>query len=372
MTTTPTTSGTIGIQQIDITSLIEKAVRRCGRLPGSIDPEELNSAQQTLFLMLSEFVNRGIPLWTIEKIIMGLQINQKLLQFPAGTIDLRNVLYRYNVLPSGGQAFSSAGGIAANAFDGTGTTPCIQTAPNGYIYYNFGQQVVIPTVGFLNNQTQTLNPVYEYSNDGINWTFYAQASYAGGMATTFGSGTYNAGQWYWQDVNNPVAAQFFRLRETSGGTLNVLQIVFGQPAREVTISRTNADDYQNLPYKDLVSGDSGGGRPLQYWFDRQIQPQAWLWPESGLLFNTLVCWARRELQDVGSYTNMLEFPTRWLNAIIDNLAKELSYELQGVNPQRIPLLETKAMKSMALAWTEERDDSPVFYAPQIGVYTRMM
>lgn len=366
------TSGTINVQQMDITSIIEKAIRRCGRLPGSINPEEMNDAQQSLFLMLASFINRGIPLWTIEKLVLGLQINQKLLQFPVGTIDLRNVLYRYNVLPSGGIATSSAGGNASNAFNGVGTSPCIQTAPNGNISYNFGQQIVVPTVGFLNNQTETLSPVYEWSNDGVNWTLLAAGNYAGGMATAIGATTYNAGQWYWQDINNPVAAQYYRIRETGGGTLNVLQVVFGQPAREVTISRTNADDYQNLPYKDLVAGSSGGGRPLQYWFDRQIQPQAWLWPESGLLFNSLVCWARRELQDVGSFTNILEFPTRWLNAIVWSLAENLSYELQGVQPQRIPVIAAKAKEEMALAWDEERDDSPFMIQPNIGVYTRMM
>lgn len=365
-----TTSGTIGFQSMDVISIIEKAVRRCGRLPGSIESEELNIAQQQLFLMLSEFVNRGIPLWTIEKIVMGLTVNQKLLQFPVGTIDLRNVLYRYNVLPSGGFAFSSAGGIASNAFDGVGTNPCTQSSPNGYIYYNFGQQIIIPTVGFLNNQTQTLDPVYEWSNDGVTWSLLADGNYAGGMTTATGPTTYNAGQWYWQDINNPISAQYFRIRETAGGTLNVLQVVFGQSAREVTISRTNADDYQNLPYKDLVSGDSGGGRPLQYWFDRKIQPQAWLWPESGLLFNSLVCWGRREIQDVGSFTNILEFPTRWLNAIIAQHASDLSYELQGIDPRRIPVLEAKAKATMDLAWTEERDASPVYYSPNITCYTR--
>ena len=366
------TSGTVGIQQYDTVSLIEKAVRRCGRLPGSLNPEEMNTAQQTLFLMLASLVNQGIPLWTIEKLVLGLVINQKLLQFPVGTIDLRNVLYRYNVLPSGGTSFSSAGGVAANAFDGIGTNACTQTSPDGYISYNFGQQIVVPTVGFLNNQTETLNPVYEWSNDGLNWTLLANGNYAGGMATATGATTYNAGQWYWQDINNPVAAQYYRIRETAGGTLNVLQVVFGQPAREVTISRSNADDYQNLPYKDLVAGSSGGGRPLQYWFDRQIQPQAWLWPESGLLFNSLVCYARRALQDVGSFTNTLEFPTRWFDAITWMLAENLSFELQGIQPQRLPLIAAKAAKELSLAWGEERDSSPVMYQVNISPYSRMM
>lgn len=365
-----TTSGVISGTVLDTITLIERAVRRCGRLPGSINPEELDLARQNLFLGMTSLLNRGIPLWSIEKIIMGLNVNQNLLVFPVGTIDLRNVLYRYNVLPSGGTAFSSAGGNASNAFDQNINTSCTQGSPNGYISYDFGQQIVVPTIGFLNNQTETLSPVYEWSNDNATWTLISAASYAGGMPTTFGSSTYNAGQWYWQDVAQPVAARYYRIRETGGGTLNISELVFGQSAREVTISRTNADDYQNLPFKNQVTPNSGGGRPLQYWFDRQIQPQAWLWPPSGYSFDTLVCWGRRQLQDVGSLTQTLEFPDRWLDAVIWMLAESMSHELQGVLVPRIPLIAAKAQQAMQLAWTEERDMSPVMYTPNIGVYTR--
>jgi hypothetical protein len=360
------TSGTVGQTQLTVIDLIERATRRCGRLPGSLTSEDLAVAKDNLFLGMASLVNKGIPLWTIEKIVLGVHVNQYLLPFPPATIDVRNVLYRYNVLPSGGVASSSSGGVAQYAFDQNTSTACTQSAPNGNISYNFGLQVLIPFVGFLNNQTGTLNPVYEWSNDGVTWTQLAQASYAGGQTGTFGSGTYSAGSWYWQDIAQPVAAQFFRLRETGGGTLNITELVFGQPAREITISRSNADDYQNLPYKNQQSGN---GAVLQYWFDRQIQPQAWLWPASGYEFNTAVCWARRELQDVGSYLSNLEFPDRWLDPVINDLAARLCYELQGIDFKRIPLIEAKAAKTMADAWSEERDDSPFMIQPSIGCYT---
>jgi hypothetical protein len=336
-------------------------------LPGSITSEDLELAKDNLFLMMAALANKGVPLWTIEKIVLGLNLNQYVLPLPSGTIDLRNVLYRYNTLPSGGAAYSSAGGTAANAFDGIGTSACTQTSANGYISYNFGQQTLIPTVGFLNNQTQTMNPVYEWSNDNSTWTLYAQASFAGGMPTTFGIGTYSSGTWYWQDINQPVKAQYFRLRETGGGTLNVNQIVFGQPGYEISISRSNADDYQNLPNKNQVGSNA---RPLQYWLDRQIQPQIWMWPPAGYIFNSLVLWARRQLQDVGNLYQTLEFPDRWLDAVIWMLAETLSFELQGIDPNRVPLIAAASSRAQQLAWTEERDASPVFYSPNISPYTR--
>lgn len=362
-----TTSNTIGQTQVPVIDLINTAVRRCGRLPGSLNSEDLDTAKRNLFLGMAALVNRGIPLWTIEKLVLGVHVNQMLLPFPPATIDLRNVLYRYNVLPSGGIASSSAGGNAQNAFDQDTASSCVQSAPNGNISYDFGQAMLIPTVGFLNNSTQTLNPVYEWSNDGATWTLLASASNLGGQPCSTGSATYTAGAWYWQDISQPVSARYFRLRETGGGTLDITELVFGQPAREVTISRTNADDYQNLPYKNQPAG--GDGRPLQYWFDRQIQPQAWLWPSSGYEFNTLVCWGRRALQDVGSFTATLEFPARWLDAIINDLACRLCYELQNIDFKRIPIIEAKAEKTMQLAWSEERDASPFMLSPAIGCYT---
>lgn len=361
------TSNTVNSTQLTVIDLITRAIRRCKRLPGSLNSEDLATAKDNLFLGMAALVNDGIPLWTIEKIILGIHVNQYLLPFPPGTVDLRNVLYRYNVLPSGGSPFSSAGGNAPLAFDQNTSTACVQTLTNGYISYDFGQQVVVPNVGFLNGATQTLSPVYEWSNDNVNWTLLTQGSNLGGQTGSFGSGLYEAGAWYWQDIAQPVSARFYRLRETGGGTLNVTELVFGQPAREVTISRTNADDYQNLPYKQKVGGN---GRPLQYWFDRQIAPQAWLWPSSGYEFNSLVCWGRRELQDVGSFTDTLEFPARWLDAVIADLACRLSYELQGVPAEIIPMLENKAAMTMNKAFTEERDASPVMYSPAIGCYTR--
>ena len=354
------TSGLINSTTLDIAALIEQARRRAGLLGGAENAEETAVAQTELYLCLSSLVNEGIPLWTINKQIYGLNINQNLLPLSSGTLDVRNVLYRYNVLPTGGTPYSSAGGVAANAFDQTLTDACTQTSPNGYISYNFGQAVTIQTVGILPQVTINLNPTYEYSTDNINWVT--------SILPVALSTSYVSGEWYWQDVPQPVTAQYFRVRETSGGTLNLTAVVFGQPAREVTISRSNADDYQNLPNK-LNTG--GGGRPLQYWLDRQITPQLWLWPSSGYAFNTLVVWRRRELQDVGpSYLNQIEIPNRWLDCIIGDLASRLIYVMRGADMNRLAPLEQRAMMMRKIAWAEERDDSPVTFAPNISCYTR--
>lgn len=350
-----TTSGTINATSYDVITLIEMSSRRCGKLPGSLSAEELIDSQNELQMMLNALVQEGTPLWTVNKEIYGLNLEQNLLQFSPGTVDLENVLYRVNNLPSGGIATSSSGN-ADNAFDQNLNTACTQTAPNGFISYNFLTQTAVVTVGMLMHSTQLLNPVYEYSNDLINWTIVVPAAAS--------SSSYTAGQWYWQDVTAPQSALAFRVRETGGGTLDAIEMVYGTDAYEVILSEINKDDYQNLPFKNET------GRPLQFWFDRQITPQAWIWPANGYSFNSLVVWRRRQLQDVGSMTNILEFPARWLDSIVASLAARMIYILPGADMERAPILEAKATAARQLAWDEERPSGPWYLTPMIGGYTQ--
>jgi hypothetical protein len=48
----------------------------------------------------------------------------------------------------------------------------------------------------------------------------------------------------------------------------------------------------------------------------------------------------------------------------------MSLELPGVPLDRVQYLEGQAEKYLALAEAEERDKSPIYFAPNISVYTR--
>lgn len=356
-----TTSGLVNFTTIDVIGIIEKAVRKCNKQPASMSSEILKEAASELWLMLSALPNQGVPLWTVEKQIYGIHKNSNNFQFTSGTIDVKNMLYRTNVLPSDGVPFSSAGGTAAFAFDQDLDTACTQTASDGYIQYDFQGPVVITTVGLLPNSTSTLWPVYEYSADGLTWSQAAPISSA--------ASTFTAGTWYWQDIDSLSQynnAQFFRVREVGGGTLDMTEVVFGQAPYELPMARVNQDDYQNLPNKI-----GNPGRPLQYWFDKQIVPQVWLWPSSAYEFNTVVAWRRREIQDVGDLTNTLELPNRWLDQTIWDLAFRMALmpEFQ-VDPGRLALLERMVSTKNTEAWQEERDPSPVYFQAGIRGYTR--
>ena len=148
--------------------------------------------------------------------------------------------------------------------------------------------------------------------------------------------------------------------------MGVYQVVFGSNATEIPLARMNRDDYTNLPNKNFTSN-----RPLQYWFDRTIpQPAMYLWPSSDTYAPQLVVWRHRQIQDVGSLSGELEIPQRWYLAIQNMLAHQMAMELPMVDPGRMAYCEQQADKYWQMAEQEERDKSPIYFAPNISYYTR--
>ena len=52
------------------------------------------------------------------------------------------------------------------------------------------------------------------------------------------------------------------------------------------------------------------------------------------------------------------------------LAHQMSLELPGVTPDRIALMKNEAFETWNIAEQEERDKSPIYFAPNISPYTR--
>jgi hypothetical protein len=148
--------------------------------------------------------------------------------------------------------------------------------------------------------------------------------------------------------------------------MGVYQVVFGSNATEIPVARMNRDDYTNLPNKNFTNN-----WPLQYWFDRTIpQPAMYMWPTPGTYAPQLVVWRHRHIQDVGDLSGELEIPQRWYLAIQNMLAHQMAMELPSVATERIAYCEQQAEKFWFQAEQEERDKSPIYFAPNISYYTR--
>jgi hypothetical protein len=74
--------------------------------------------------------------------------------------------------------------------------------------------------------------------------------------------------------------------------------------------------------------------------------------------------------DVGSLTDTLDIPQRWYEANVWQLAWRLAIELPDFNPQLLGPIKQTADEALSWAQAEERDNSPIYYAPNISPYTR--
>jgi len=347
-------SGTVSNTVVNVQKLIDHGARRAGKLAEELTVEQVNAARESLYFVLSELVNTGINYWCVDKKVIGLQANKQVYDMPVGFNDVLNALYRKMNRPSG--AYSSSSGIAINAFDGNVDTVCTQTSANGNISIYYSSPVYVGSIGVLPGVSGSLTVVFEYSTDGITW----QTLYSPGQETWVNN------EWLWYDIETGQNCQYYRMRATNGGTLVVRELFFGNNSTEITMARLNRDDYTNLPNKNFTAN-----QPFQFWLTRTLPlSQMNLWPVPSDSFVQVVVWYSRQVMDVGALTDELEIPQRWYMAILNMLAHQMALELPSIDPARIQYLAVLAEKSFNLAEQEERDKSPIYFAPNIAVYSR--
>ena len=348
-------SNTVGQTTVSVQQLIDHGARRAGKFAEELTIEQVQSARESLFYILSNLINQGVQYFAIKKQVIGLNANQAQYTLPVGSNDVLNALYRRMQRPTGG-AFASSGN-AALAFDSNITTSCAQTAINGNIGINFGAAPVYAgSIGILPAVSGAFNIVLEWSNDNVTWNnLYAP-----------GAVTWTSGTWLWYDIDPGTTASFYRMRETGGNTLNVSEFYVGNNSTEITMSRLNRDDYTNLPNKNFTAN-----QPFQFWFNRTIPlPTMTLWPVPSDPFVQITVWYSAYVQDVGALSGQLAIPDRWYLAIQCMLAHQMSQELPNVDIARIQYLEGQSEKYFQMAESEERDKSPIYLQPNISVYSR--
>ena len=353
-------SGTVGQTTISVQQLIDHGARRSGKLAEELTIEQVQSARESLFYILSNLINQGIQYFAIKKHVFGLNPEQAQYLLPTGGNDVLNALYRTMQRPTpnaGGSYFASSGNTGL-AFDNNIATADTQTAPNGHIGMDYGTNnpVYAGSIGILPATSGSFHILLEWSNDGVVWN------------TLYDTGVtmWESGQWLWYDIDPGVNVQYYRMRETSGNTLSVSEFYVGNNSTEITMSRLNRDDYTNLPNKNFTAN-----QPFQFWFNRTI-PQATitLWPVPSNPFVQMTVWYSAYVEDVGALSGQLAIPDRWLMAIQNMLAHQMSQELPAVEVARIQYLESQAEKYFQMAEQEERDKSPIYLAPNISVYSR--
>jgi hypothetical protein len=325
-------SNTVSQTNFNTRRVIDNAIRRCKLTAQQITAEHIDIANDQLYLFLSDLANQGAPLWCIEKQIYPLYEGVGDITMTDGTVDILNSNFR-----------------TLQRVEGTNVdTSTARTV-------SFTTDIFVANVGILWSAAAV--PIaLERSDDGIVW-----------VTIQTETPTASAGQWTWYDLDSSVAARYFRVRATSG-TLGFSEIYLANTPTEIPLARMNRDDYTNLPNKAFQNN-----RPLQYWFDRQVNnPIMHMWPvpNNAATVCQIVVWRQRYIMDVGTMTQDVEVPQRWLEAIVSGLAAKMALELVEVDVNMIPILDQKAAIALNIAQMEERDNSPMMIAPNISPYTR--
>jgi hypothetical protein len=325
-------SNTVSQTVFNTRRVIDNAVRRCKLTAEQITSEYIDIANDQLYLFLSDLANQGAPLWCIEKQIYPLYDGVGDITMTDGTVDILNSNFRW-------------------LQEVTGTNYDTSTARE----VSFGGTTFVANVGILWSAA-AVPIVLERSDDGVVWVEIQSETPSA-----------SAGQWTWYDLDSSVSARYFRVRATSG-TLSFSQIYLANTPTEIPLARMNRDDYTNLPNKAFQTN-----RPLQYWFDRQVNnPIMHMWPvpNAAATVCQIVVWRQRYIMDVGTMTQDIEVPQRWLEAIVSGLAAKMALEIVEVDVNLIPILDQKAAMALNIAQMEERDNSPMMIAPNISPYTR--
>lgn len=350
------TSGTISQTVFPVRKIIDRAFGPCKLAPQQITAEYIAIAQDLLYLNLSTLVSKGLALWAIQKLILPIYEAKQSVKLPLGAVDLLNCNLRTSNRLAGD--YTSSSGIAALAFDGDLETSCVQSAPGGNITVQFPSTSQPTCFGFFSNVFGTWDVKFQISLDGTTWTTVYDNPEQEVIPDT----------WFWTDVEGIPQNQvlFARMQAGPATILNVAEFVVQDVLQEIPLAKINRDDYANLPDKWFL------GRPTQFWFDKQIdQAIVTLWPapKFQFTFNQIICYVQNYIQDVGSMTNSIQVPQRWLLAIVAELARVLNIQIPEAKGDQT-ILDIEASKQMDIAWGSESDGSPMYLRPRIWSYTR--
>lgn len=325
-------SGTTAQTVFNTRKVIDRAFGRCKIPPQRISAEYIEIANDALYLMLSSWANAGASLWTVSKSIYPMYDGVDTILTEEGTIDLREVNIR-----------------TISAVTGTNTDAADRRS------VEFTEDTIVSTVGIeWSGASAPLE--FARSDDGATWTVIQTESPSA-----------VSGDWTWYDMDNLVAALYFRVRATSG-SLSFTTITLGNTPSEIPLYRMNRGQYASLPNKTSKSS-----RPTQFYLERlSRQPAIKLWPVPDATAEgyQIVAWRNRHIMDVGSMQQELELPQRWYDAAVAGLAARLALDIAEVSPDLLPVLDSKAMEALSMAFNEERDRASISIRPNIGMYTR--
>ncbi|CAB4129452.1 hypothetical protein UFOVP118_63 [uncultured Caudovirales phage] len=356
-------SGTYDRTSITVDQLISYAYRDAGKQAEEITPEYVNAGKQALFYILQNSVNRGINIWLQKIEVMGPKAYQQYMTLPSNVVDVLEANWIYVQNPAIATALPYDNVNSPVLFDQSAnfslSLHATSTLGENYFGAQYQQQTRLFYVGFSAYSptgTTTYNLDLEVSDDGVTWQVWQSLDEV----------TLADQEWAYSTVESTQPFYYYRLKNRdTATTFSIRAIQFAQSQQVIPLARLNRTDYFSLPNKQFP-----GNRALQYWFNRQIEPQIYFWPVPNNNYQMFQFILELAPQDVGSLTNELYLPNRWIPYIQAALSHKLAMQLPGIDMNRVAYLEKLSLDLRTQAEEEDRDKSPIYFQPNFSYYTR--
>ena len=313
------TSGTV-VFNLDLVEMVEEAFERCGSQ--SRTGYDLKTARRSLNLMLVEWANRGINLWTVEENSIILNPNQGIYAVPVDTVDILDLETRTNNADPTNQSDINLSRISE------------------------------PTYATIPNKLTTGRPVQIYFNrqsGNSDTTEYLLQTAISATATTI-------------TLKTATNSSIVNLDLRSTGFIKI---------GSETIAYTNIVGNQLQNCWRGQNNTTAATHAVNDVITEQYLPCVNLWPvpAAGTAY-TLVYYRMRRIQDAGGGVNVQDVPFRFVNCMVAGLSYFLSVKIQGTDPQRIIFLKADYEEQFGLASTEDRETAPLRFVPRNMFYYR--
>lgn len=233
---------------MSVSKLIDNAFLLAGVEPALIDDQKIETALFHINLILTQWVNDKVL--QFNEIILPVQLDNNVpsYELPIEVYDIYNVSLTQCYRQRTGVPFSTAGGIAINAFDGNMNTVCAQTQPNGYIGIILNQPQIVSYVGIASGSTSEYQLLFEGSLDGNSWIPLYQMD----RPQVF-SELPTSQKTVWFSLNTPGNYSYYRVSNLGNIPLNIREFYLQTYVNSRAVDNISRSDYQDLSAKYVSS-----------------------------------------------------------------------------------------------------------------------
>jgi hypothetical protein len=309
-----TTSGSTAFN-LEFRDIAEEAYERCGiEIRSGYD---LRTARRSMNLLLIEWSNRGINLWTVEQGQIPMVTGQGLYPLPTDTVDLMDMVIRQNNANTSNQIDINISRIAE------------------------------PTYMSIPNNLTTGRPIQVYVNRQSGNENATSSLLSGNITSTDTSITLSS-------TGNLSTVGFIKIDNETIGYSNI-------------VGNTLTNCYRGQNGTTAAAHVSGAA------ITKQNLPCINVWPTPNPPGDQymFVYYRLRRMQDAGEGgTYEQDIPFRLIPCTVAGLAYYLSMKKPEVSPDRIAMLKADYEQQWDLASSEDRDKAPIRFVPRNMFYYR--